>query len=197
MAYRDIYPRWGQLIDIFATISPGDQSIYGPVKTLRAGFYMPGLLSNHGIKIMYQSEKQDPARYAFINRIPHSRGYENIISMKLHSFSADYAMPLFYPDINIKSLLYLNRVRSTFFYDYSLGTDNYYRLEERGVDGEELFTSFGVELLSDFYMLRLPFRFSAGLQSVWMPQKNEAFFKLLFNIDVFGFAIGKEPGFYR
>lgn len=197
MANRDIYPRWGQVLDIFGTISPGDKSIYGPVKTLRTSFYAPGIFNNHGVRIMYQAEKQDPGKYAFINRIPHSRGYENIISKSLTSFSADYVMPLVYPDINIKSFLYINRIRSTFFYDYSLGTDNYYRLEKRGVEGEEQFTSFGLELLADFYMLRLPFRFSAGLQSAWMPENNDAFFKLLFNIDVFGFAIGKEPGFYR
>ena len=197
MARRDIWPRWGQVIDMFGTYAPGDRSIYGEIKTLRTTFYTPGIFNNHGLRIMYQAEKQENGRYTYLNRISYPRGYNNIVSEELLTFSADYAMPLAYPDINLGSLMYLNRIRTTFFYDYSLGRGSYYQLENRMEEEEERFTSFGIELLTDFYMLRMPFRFSAGLQSAWLPAKKEPYFKLLFNIDVFGFVIGKEPGIYR
>ncbi len=197
MAYRDIWPRWGQVIDISGTYAPWDKNIYGNVKTLATTLYTPGLLGNHGIMLKYQAEKQETGDYPFYNRISFPRGYSNIISLDMKSFSANYAMPLAYPDINLGSLIYLNRIRSTFFYDYSTGTGNYYHLENRWVDEEEKFISFGMELLADFYMLRMPFRFSAGLQSAWMPVQKEPYFKLILNIDAFGFVIGKEPGLYR
>jgi len=95
--------------------------------------------------------------------------------------------------VNIGSLVYVNRIRTGLFYDYSLGSGNYYLDEKKLIDDEELFSSFGLELLADFYLFRMPLGFSGGIQTAWMPEKQEPYFKFVFNIDVFGFVIGKDP----
>jgi len=97
-----------------------------------------------------------------------------------------------YPDINLGSIIYLNRIRSVLFYDWASGKENYYVQEMEIRDGPELFSSVGAELMADFNILRIPFGFSAGLQAAWLPLRKEPYFNLLFNIDVFGFVLGKE-----
>ena len=109
------------------------------------------------------------------NRINFPRSYKNIVSEDLNFVSVDYVAPMFYPDFNLLSLLYLKRIRAGLFYDYASGTGNYYpRYNDAGSlvgydhhDKTESFSSYGVELLADFYVLRLPYMISAGVQAAW------------------------------
>jgi hypothetical protein len=123
------------------------------------------------------------------NRVALPRGYKHIIAEKLSSLSADYAFAVAYPDFNLGQFIYLNRIRNTFFYDFSKGYGIYRVDEQELTDGPENFSSFGTELLADFYILRLPFRFSAGLQTSYMPFEQDWHFRFLFNIDIYGFVL--------
>jgi hypothetical protein len=192
MAHRDIWPRWGQIVDVSGTFSPGDKSIYGPITTLKTTMYTPGIFKNHGIKLMYQAESQNATAYIQHNRISLPRGYNHIVSSDLKSTSVDYVLPLAFPDFNLGSLLYLKRIRSDLFYDYSVGEGNYHLTEHQFVEEEEKFVSYGVELLADFYLLRIPFSFSSGIQYAWLPEEKESYVKFLFNIDVFGYVLGRK-----
>ena len=122
-AYRDIYPRWAQTFDINYSFAPFDRNIYGTEISLLTSFYFPGFLPSNGIKISFEKEKQDPAKYMLGSRISLPRGYENIISRDLNFLSIDYAAPLAYPDFNIASLLYIKRIRTCSF----LRLCNWYR----------------------------------------------------------------------
>ncbi|MCF8223682.1 MAG: hypothetical protein K9J25_11085 [Bacteroidales bacterium] len=190
MSYRDIWPRFGQVIDFYHTRSLFDSDLYGPQTTLRTSFYFPGLFKDHGTKLSYSHENQEFKRLLLGNRVNLPRGYDkHVIISKLNSFSFDYAMPLFYPDFNLGQFVYVNRVRSTFFYDYLLA-DGIYDLHENELrDEKDYLSSAGVELLADFYLLRIPVRLSAGLQAAWLPFERQPGFKFIFNMDVFGFAI--------
>lgn len=192
MAARDIWPRWGQVIDYHNIYSPGDPDLYGPLNSLSATLYFPGLFRNHGLKLRYQYEKQNFSKFILYNRISLPRGYNNIISEELKSYSADYVMPVVYPDFNIRNLIYITRIRSAFFYDFSRGNENYYVEDKELRQGEEIFSSTGTELLADFYLFRIPFRFSAGVQAAYLPFEERTCFKALFNIDIFGFVINKD-----
>jgi hypothetical protein len=195
MAARDIWPRWGQVVDINHTYSPTDQNLYGPVSTIKLSLYFPGLLPNHSIRVNAQTETKEFRELLINNRITLPRGYYNIIPERARVITADYAMPLLYPDFNLGSLLYLQRLRATLFYDYASADENYYFVEREMVHGNEIFNSYGIELLSDFYLLRIPFRLSAGVQAAWIPERNKPYFRLLFNMDVFGFVLGdRRPG---
>ena len=197
-AYRDIYPKWAQVMDISYSFHPFDSDIYGDIITAKTAFYLPGFLRNNGFRLRLEAEKQNPEKFVLGNRTSFSRSYDNVISKEIQFYSADYFMPLFYPDINISSLLYMTRIRSQFFYDITLGTGNYIIASgEQGNSTEyhdyrESFTSFGLELMSDFYIFRMPFMVSAGVQASWRNPGEIPYLKFLFNIDLFGMSIGHK-----
>jgi len=197
-AYRDIYPRTGQVIDASYETAPFDDRIYGSNVTLKSIFYFPGFFRNHGIRIRYETENQVFVKYLTSNKVNYPRGYTDIISKELDFLSFDYVAPLVYPDFNIASLLYVKRIRTGLFYDYARGTDNYFlvmkegrRVVDRFIPGKEEFSSFGAELISDFYLFRIPYTISAGAQAVWKSLHEPPSFRFLFNIDIYGMNIGK------
>ena len=198
-AFRDIYPRWAQTIDINYCFAPFDRSIYGSAVALKTAFYFPGLFANNGIKIRLEVSKQDPGKYLYSNFSTLPRGYNDIIAEEIKFLSADYVFPLAYPDFNLASLLYLKRIRAGLFYDYAAGPGNsIYTYTSKGLaplydDSEtESFKSFGIQILADFHVLRIPFMISGGVQAAWKDLKTTPSLQLLFNIDLFGMTFGKR-----
>jgi hypothetical protein len=205
VAMRDIYPKWAQSFDLNYVFSPFDRDLLGTTTYIKTAFYFPGFFSDNGIKLKFEAEKQNPSRFIYPNRASFPRGfnnigtpggYGNIISNELLFASADYVFPVAYPDFSIPELLYLKRIRTGFFYDFAAGTGNrYFRVTENGssqsfTEGREYFTSYGVELLADFHVLRIPFEISGGIQAAWRPGDEMPVFKVLFNVDLYGFSLG-------
>ena len=194
---RDIHPRWAQVIDLSHSFYPFDKVLYGNISTVKTAFYFPGILKNNGLKLRAEAERQNTEKFLLSNRASFSRSYETIVSEKVEFGSIDYYMPLFYPDFNISSFVYLKRIRTNLFYDITRGTGNYiFNYTENGRtttyhDYSEIFNSFGFELMTDFYALRIPFMISAGVQSAWREFGGFPHLRLLFNIDLFGMSIGK------
>lgn len=197
-AVRDIYPRWAQVLDISHSAYPFDRNIYGTVTTLRSAFYFPGILKNNGIVIKLEAENQNPEKFILRNRASFSRSYDDIISEKVRFASIDYFMPLAYPDFHIGSLFYLPRIRADLFYDHTSATGNYLLggTTQGGSfeyhDYTETFRSFGLELMSDFYLLRIPFMISGGIQASWRKASEAPYLRFLFNIDIYGMNIGRR-----
>jgi len=198
-AIRDIYPKWAQILDFNYCFAPFDKAIYGSAVSLKTAFYFPGFFPNNGIKIRLETEKQDPEKYLYSNFSSLPRGYSDIISKEIQFVSVDYVLPLVYPDFNVASLLYLKRIRAGLFYDYAMGPGNsFYEYSANGLvplydtAERESFKSFGVDLLADFHLLRIPFMISAGVQSAWKSLNQSPTVELLFNIDLFGLTIGKK-----
>jgi len=196
-AFRDIYPRWAQVIDITNTTAPWDKKIYGSSLALKTAFYFPGIFRNNGIKLRYESEKQSFARYISSNRANFPRGYRNLVAEKLQFTSADYAFPLAYPDFTVGQLLFLKRVRTSLFYDHAVATDVYYLkststglIVDRKTEGKEYFNSFGFEILADFHILRIPYPLTSGIQSSWRYGEKTPELNFVFNIDIYGMIIG-------
>jgi len=199
MAIRDIYPRWAQTIDLNYSFAPFDKNIYGTSATLKTSFYFPGLFPSNGIKIRVEREKQISDNYLLGNNVSLPRGYKNIFPKEINFLSMDYVLPLAYPDFNIASLLYLKRIRTSLFYDYSSGPGNaFYEYTANGLiplsnkSDKISLKSFGVELLADFHVLRIPYMISGGVQTAWKSFSEKPSFQLLFSIDLYGMAIGKR-----
>jgi hypothetical protein len=57
---------------------------------------------------------------------------------------------------------------------------------------KESFKSFGIELMADFHVLRIPFMISAGIQSAWKDINKMPDLEMLFNIDLFGMTLGRK-----
>jgi hypothetical protein len=214
-SFRDIHPKWAQTLDFSYSDYPFDRDIYGDILTARTSFYFPGFMKNHGFKLRLEADKQNPGKFVLGNRASFARGYigtrswfdeafyENIISKELLTGSVDYFMPLAYPDFNLAGIIYLTRIRSDFFYDFTRGTDNYVfisdinSLGKREVTMEnhnygETFRSFGVQLMTDFYVFRIPFMISSGIEASWRTLGSYPYVKLLLNFDIFGMNIGKK-----
>jgi hypothetical protein len=197
-AYCDIYPRFGQVFDVSYDYAPFDDQIYGPDISFKTAFFFPGFIKNHGIRIRYEIENQKFIKYLTENKINFPRSYEDIISDKLNLISVDYVAPLAYPDLNIASFIYMTRIRTSIFYDYARGTDNYYlnmvdgnMVVDHFTAGTESFSSFGIELISDFFLFRIPYSISAGVQAAWKNFSDLPSFEFIFNIDIYGMNIGK------
>jgi hypothetical protein len=198
-AIRDIYPRWAQTIDLTYSFAPFDKKIYGTATTLKTSFYFPGFFPNHGIKIRAEREKQISDNYYYGNKVSLPRGYNNIFPKEINFLSIDYVLPLAYPDFNLASLLYVKRIRTGLFYDYSSGPGNsFYEYTVNGLVALSKtsdimsFKSFGFELLSDFHVLRIPYMITGGVQTAWKSFTEKPSFQLLFNIDLYGMSIGKR-----
>ncbi len=191
---RDIYPRWAQIVDLSYSYYPFDREIYGDILTARSALFFPGILKNNGLRLRYEYENQHPQKFILGNRAAFPRSYTNIISKTHDLISADYFMPLAYPDFNLASFIYITRIRTDFFYDYSTADGNY--VFENGSmtyhNYTETFRSFGVQLMTDFYALRMPFLITAGIEASWRYLGETPYLKAIFNIDLFGMNIGRR-----
>jgi hypothetical protein len=198
-AIRDIYPRWAQIVDLNYSYAPFDRNIYGSAISLKTAFFFPGIFPNNGIKIRLETEKQDPKKYLYQSFSSLPRGYYNIFPTDIDFLSVDYFLPLAYPDFNVASLLYLKRIRTSLFYDYASGPGNsFYQYSANGLvpfydDPNKIsFKSFGIELLSDFHVLRIPYMISAGVQAAWKNVNAPPSIELLFSIDLYGLTFGRR-----
>nr|MBD3622547.1 hypothetical protein [Sunxiuqinia sp.] len=114
-------------------------------------------------------------------RVP--RGYHSFQNNELYTLGADYVMPLLYPDFSLGRLIYLKRIRSSFFYDYGQANGNVY-----SSDGEIAgkFTakmqSLGVELMADGHFLRLVTPVSLGLRGAYIPDTQNFHLQVLFSV---------------
>src|SRR5664280_880951 len=196
---RDIYPKWAQILDINYRYAPFDKAIYGSDISLKTAFYFPGIFANNSIRIRLETEKQNPAEFLYGSFSSLPRGYNNIISKKINFYSADYALPLVYPDFNLASFIYLKRIRADFFYDRASGPGNsFYQYSGNGLSplynntAEISFSSFGFELLADFHFLRIPYIISTGVRSSWKDLSGPPTLELLFNINIFGMIFGRR-----
>jgi hypothetical protein len=186
-------------LDFNYCFAPFNKDIYGSEISLKSAFYFPGLFQNNSIKIRIETDKQESSKYLYGNFSSLPRGYSNIIAKGITFFSADYALPLAYPDFNVASLLYLKRIRTSLFYDYAEGPGNsLYKVTSNGIvpfynnPETESFKSFGIELLADFHLLRLPYMISGGIQSAWKKISEPPTIRFLFNIDLYGMTFRRQ-----
>lgn len=193
MAYRDIYPRWGQVLDLRMVYAPFDKDLYSKLRYVRSVFFLPGFSRNHSLMIRAGYETQAPSgELLYSNQTPYPRGYKNINSEKLFSLSADYTMPLFYPDLSIRSLFYLKRVRGSLFFDGATGwgISDYNTHTYR--EGPSDFGSFGGEMLADFSLLRFPFEISLGASGGYIPVEKRGFIVPVLYVNIYGNTLGSN-----
>ena len=193
-AYRDINPRWGQVIDLRLTGTPWDSELYNSRSYARATLFFPGIMANHSLSAKAGWENQAPARkLIYRNSIPWPRGLrDELIAEKLFSFSADYTMPLLYPDLAAGSLLYLKRIRGTLFWDYARGEKINDYSNRSFNPGTAEYSSFGSELMADFYLMRFPFEMSAGVRGGYIPGEQRYFVTGAFSVNIYGTVLGRE-----
>jgi hypothetical protein len=169
-ARRDINSKWGQQLNLKASTTAFNSDFDGALFGVTGILYFPGLLKSHSIwgYGAFQHTLLDlsnPDLYIFQNEVPVPRGLSVSRFENFYSASANYTMPVWYPDIAIGPLLNIQRLRTNLFYDYGLGT-----IAGDGVDYNETYTSVGIEAKVDFNILRflpqidLGVRYTVGLK---------------------------------
>ncbi len=179
----DLQPRWAQAIEfIYRDGLSGGRDI-GRVAAAQGYLFFPGLFNNHGIKIFngYQSKKSGSA---FGNTVRVPRGYHTFQNNELYTLGTDYVMPLLYPDFSLGRLIYLNRVRSSFFYDYGCANGDIY-FSDGKIAGRYTakMQSLGVELTVDGHFLRLVTPVSLGVRGAYIPDTQNFHLQVLFSVN--------------
>ena len=146
-ALRNIYPRWAQSLGINYQQTVGDGDNQGQIFTVNSSLFFPGAAANHSLFFTGGFQSEDIVNaYRFEDVFTNARGYGSNPFERIFRVSANYTLPLWYPDLALGSLAYFKRLRANLFYDYSEG-------ELLGFDTE--LRSYGVELVTDFRLIRL------------------------------------------
>jgi hypothetical protein len=119
-AARDVAPAWGQTLYASYQHTPGSGEYHGDLLTAAGTLFVPGPLRHHSIQLEAGNERRHGGNYYFSSRMMFPRGYDSVASNTLWKASANYALPLAYPDLALGPLAYLKRVTGNFFFDYGL-----------------------------------------------------------------------------
>ena len=184
MARRDLQPRWGFTFDLNHRTSPFSEKILGKMTSVSGRVYLPGLVEDHGVKLRLGYQKQNPEAYLYTSYLQFPRGFDPQVSRKLSSIKLDYVLPLFYPDWNIPSVLYVKRFKADLFQDYAVNQYQVVKNNQRVWEQEALY-SMGMEITTDFHVARFMFPFSAGVRYSYLPQLSDNRFELVFNVDFY------------
>jgi hypothetical protein len=119
----------------------------------------------------------------FSESIRYPRGWGKINTTEAYSLAFDYKLPLFYPEWNIGSLVYLRRVKSSFFADYAVLKGNTYNGGMIVGKFQSDISSLGIELTGDSNFLRFYSPVEIGLRASYLPEIKDVYFDFLFSID--------------
>jgi hypothetical protein len=95
--------------------------------------------------------------YTFRNQIPLPRGQSVARFQEFYSMSANYTLPVWYPDISLGPLLNVQRVRLNAFFDYGFGQSPLFKRSQA-------YTSVGAEVKFDINVMRFLPQFNVGFR---------------------------------
>ncbi len=146
-ALQNIYPRWAQSFSMNYQETLGSRDNVGSIFTVNSSLFFPGLFRNHSLFFTGGFQTEDIVNaYRFEDIFTNARGYGSNPFERVFRISANYTLPLWYPDAALGSIAYFKRVRGNIFYDYSEG---------ELLDFDTELKSYGVELVTDFRLIRL------------------------------------------
>ncbi|HYI77410.1 MAG TPA: hypothetical protein VEW65_07295 [Chryseolinea sp.] len=173
---RDFLSPWGQTLDLDFYNTPYGGDFEAQQLAARTTFYFPGFFKHHFLytRFAYQKNFQgiETDTYIFSNKIAKPRGHSYPTDETFTSFSVNYALPLWYPDIAIGPLLNLQRIKANFFYDYGQGTGTTYYYKPNStrvysIPTDATYQSMGVETTFDFNVMRFLPKFELGFRTTY------------------------------
>jgi len=156
---RDIIPKYGEIFNIAFANDPSALSS----SSIFAGYmylYLPGFVNHHGFQIYTAYQHKVFGDYNYLDIILHPAGYNFDYLNNGFIFSANYTMPLLYPDLHLGSLFYIQRIKANYFYNYAATgkTLNDYN-----------FNSYGFDITLDINLLRFYAPFNMGMRTAFVP----------------------------
>ena len=142
--------------------------------SLHATAYIPGFMNHHGFKFQGAMQLRKVGSYNPSNVVSFIRGMSNPGLNNFYRLSVDYKFPLFYPDWNLHSALYLKRLSIGLFYDYAYGTAPEYNNH---------FNALGTEIQAQMHVLSFVAPVNVGFRAIYLPDLNDYVFNAFINID--------------
>jgi hypothetical protein len=176
--FRDMNPRWGQIIDLNYRTAPFNNDTLGAMFSAETQLYFPGLSRHHSFNLYSGYQYRFDENLLFGNIIRFPRGHTGLQADEFFIISANYKLPLLYPDLSITSLAYIKRIKANFFYDFAHGS---YAKQFNS------WQSAGFEIFADLHLLRFPAPVELGYRLSFLPEQSTFQSALLFslNFDVF------------
>jgi hypothetical protein len=150
-----------------------------------ASLFFPGLANNHHLVLFGSVQSRDTVRGQFFtDNFSFARGYSAVNFPRTFRLSANYHLPLVYPEFGIGNIVYFLRVRANAFYDYTRG---------KSLRTGRTFPvrSAGTEIYFDTKVWNL-FPFSFGIRYSRLldidlvdPRRNANQFELVLPMDLF------------
>jgi len=187
-AYQDLVPDFGLITELSYRHTPGSSSGYGNLTAWQIIGYFPGMTKNQGL-VLYNGlqVRKIGNGYVFSDAIRIPRGYSTHTNNFMYSFSADYKLPLFYPDWSLGGLVYLKRLKASLFADYSSQKGDLYTRGEKTGNFSRSLSSYGVELSGDMHFLRFYAPVEMGVRMAYLPGEKNFYSGFLFSVDFTSF----------
>lgn len=179
LSYRDLYPKYG-IVAAMSTIGSASYFTETGKTYITASFqaYLPGIINNHSTRLYFGGYLNNDWVFPDQSPIWLPRGMYKDFNKYNSSAKIDYAFPFLYPDWNLGSLLYVKRLKTNIFCDAAKNMQN----------DHEFFMSFGLDLTSDFFFLRIGAEIDAGIRMIYnltpVADDNPLSYELLFNFAI-------------
>jgi hypothetical protein len=182
LAYQDFYPRLGQFIDATHTETPGDESQFGTMTSVRYGLFLPGFAQHHHLFLEGGLQWQRTEKfYIPVNRVSFPRGYQAEASHRMMTLKTNYSFTVACPDLSLGPIIYIKRLRANAFYDISQMVKKIY-YPAKTVTSIRYMSSYGVEMISEMHIIRFIFPITAGIRAGYIPEYKKTFAELIFGI---------------
>ncbi len=177
LAYRDFLPRWGYRLQASYALDPLNRD-FADLCSLFGQLYLPGVAPHHSLRFAAAWQHslggyrfpsgRAPLSFKSTALLPRGFSSADLSSERYAACSADYRLPLCYPEGGIPSVLYVKRIRLGAGFDLA-------SFREPGVRGFRRRTihSYGLEAAFDFNVLRMPDSATSSLTlSLFRPSKG-------------------------
>ena len=114
-AVQNIFPKFGYALSN-SYRHRLDKSGYQLVE--KGEIYLPSI-GNHSLVLSGSFQQVDTSNVLFSNKFSLSRGYPDYYYSRMWRTSANYHLPLVYPDWGFGGIVYFLRVRANLYYDFS------------------------------------------------------------------------------
>jgi len=136
-AVQHIYPRVAYFLNV--NHRHAITNVKGSQFIANGSIHVPGFLSTHNFIFNGSFQERDTlSQLVFSDRFVNSRGYEGRYFSRMWRLSANYHLPLLYPDWGFGNILYLQRIRANAFYDFTkvYSIDKSQTRDQRSAGGE-------------------------------------------------------------
>lgn len=184
LRFQSIHPDWGVEAQLqYTDLQSNKTTATNYLAQYKFDLYAPGLVSNDGFQFSFSGEQRPQSEALYLLQSEYvptvgylfSRGYAYEFTPRFDKISSQYSFPISFPKAGLSDWIYITRIYSQVFYDYT-------KLENSDFTTKTL-GSHGVEFIFDTNVLRkLPISLGIRLVHQQRNQLNQlGFFLTLLN----------------